>query len=587
MKMKRILSILLMVLCLALSGCQKNEEPKAADSEKAMENFLNKLEEGNYVMDSAGYLKTTVSSRNQVTFEYDEEMYHDFAIMSLDNEAFQMFLDEPGAVEFLREGQAIEAAARRLPNGWISLSGGNIWNFFYNMEEDPLKFVSYDDTLKQSLLPMVGYKDTALRLMHEVYLTLDAEDPSSARIQAEVDDDLVARIDYEDIDITITFGNASGNPAADAWMAAPVYPSPRTGWTETDEFIFNSVFLPEYGLEAIPFPAFTSYAFTVDQENFVIDDEVVMRDPHATESDVADYVAQLLREGFTEARETAEDGTEKTCYRKLLREAFKCYSSIEVSYNDGMDVVARKYYDFPVYDSLEGINGVIKAIGYPELEASEDIVSISGTDRANEMTESWLYFFTYDLGLYADVEFSDAEKMNEYLNAYIDTLLNEGFTVARDGEEEDADAQYYESENGFYSFRYRTVDDNKATLLFKSERYIGARETEQMIADAGFPKISLNEPVDSRDLKLFQKVQYGKDVKAFITLGQEFETAEEAEAFLNGLETSLNEVGFDRINPGNVGSRKNIAIGNEEKGMYVGLDYFPDQAAVMLEFVAE
>ena len=61
MKMRKYLSILLMVLCLVLSGCQKNEEPKAADSEKAMENFLNKLEEGNYVMDSAGYLKTTVS----------------------------------------------------------------------------------------------------------------------------------------------------------------------------------------------------------------------------------------------------------------------------------------------------------------------------------------------------------------------------------------------------------------------------------------------------------------------------------------------------------------------------------------------
>ena len=44
------------------------------------------------------------------------------------------------------------------------------------------------------------------------------------------------------------------------------------------------------------------------------------------------------------------------------------------------------------------------------------------------MTESWLYFFTYDLGLYADLEFNDAEKMNESVDALhddIDTLIND------------------------------------------------------------------------------------------------------------------------------------------------------------------
>ena len=583
---KRNFLMILMILCLALCGCQNTLQSQKPDSEKAMENFLNKLEEGNYVMEAGDYLKTTVSSRDQVVFDYVEEGYHDFAAMSLDNETFQMFLDEPDEVTFVKEGQAIDVAGKRLPNGWIALSEGNIWNLFYNMQEEPLKFVSYEDSLKQNILSMVGYNETALRLTHEVYLTLDKEDPSEAHIQAQVDDDLVARIDYNDIDIAIRFGDAQSDPTADAWMASPVYPSARTGWTESDEFIFNSVFLPGYGLAAIPFPASASYALTVDGENFVVDDEVVIRDPRASQEDVANYVTQLLSEGFFEAKETAEDGSEKTSYRKMLREAYRCYSSIEVDYNDGMDLVARKYYDFPLYDSLEGINEAIAKIGYPELAASEDILSVSGEDRANEMTESWLYFFDYDLGLYADLEFSDAEKMNEYLNAYTEKLLNEGFTTVKETEE-DEEVQYYESENGFYSFRYRTIDENKVTLLFKSERYISVAEAEQMIADAGFPKISLQEPISCRDLRSFQKTQYGRDRKAYLTVSQEFESAEKAEAFLDELEASMNEAGYDRFNPANVGSNKNIAIGDEEAGFYVGLDYYPDQALVMLEFVAD
>ena len=317
MKNRKYLLILLALLCLVLTACQKNEP---ADSETAMNNFLNRLEEGNYVMRAKDYLTTTVYSRDQVVFEYDEDIYRDFAAVSVNDEAFQIFLDEdPLEAQYLNEGQAIDAAAKRLPNGWTALSEGNIWNLFYNMQEEPLKFVSYDDTLKQSVLSFVGYSENALRLMHEVYLTLDKEDPTSARIQAEMDEDLVARINYDDIDLEIAFGNAQSNPEADAWMAAPVYPAARTGWTETDEFIFNSVFLPEYGLEAIPFPSFASYALTVDGENFVWDDEVKIRDSHASEQDMAEYIAKLLQNGFSEAKEIADDGTEKTSLKQAAK----------------------------------------------------------------------------------------------------------------------------------------------------------------------------------------------------------------------------------------------------------------------------
>ena len=587
MKSIRHLLMAALLFCCLLTGCQGS--PKEVDSEKAMNNFLAKIEEGNYTIEAKDYLKTTVSSRDQATFEYVEDIYNDFVVMSVNNETFQGYLngDKLEDVQFLGEGQAIDAAKKRLPNGWIDLADGNIWNLFYNIQEDPLKFVSYEDTVKQNLASMVGYGENSVRLMHEVYVILDKEDPTLVKVQAEMDEDLVARINYDDIDLEISFGNAASNALADAWVKDPVYPAARDAWDETDEFIFNSVFLPEYGLDAIPFPSFASYALTVDGENFVWDDEVKIRDSHASEKDMADYVAKLLQNGFSEVTETAEDGTVKTYYRKLLREAYKCYSSIDLEYDNGVSMTAKKYYDFPKYDTLEGINEAIGKIGYPALPASDAFSSYQGTDRACEMTESWLYFFDYDLGLYVDVEFNDKAEADAYLKAYEETLVNHGFTPNKGGEDEEADAEYYESENGFYSFRYSYTGENVLSMLFKSERYITTDEAEKMIAEAGFPKIDLHEPISSRDLRMFQKSRYGRDMKAYLTVSQEFESAEKAEEFLGNLEAALNDMGFDRVNPDNVGSLKTIAIASEDLSKYVGIDYFPDQAMINFDFVSE
>ncbi|MBO4358206.1 MAG: hypothetical protein J5796_00205 [Erysipelotrichaceae bacterium] len=580
MKSKHCLLILLITLCMVLSGCQKASGK--ADSEKAMNNFLRKIEEGNYVIDAKEYLKTTVSSRDQVSFEYAEDIYDDFVVVSIDGEAFQGYPKDGQLTEvkFLGEGQAIDAASGRLPNGWLDddVSEGNIWNLFYNIQEEPLKFVSYEDAVKQSVMSFVGYGENALPLMHEVYLVLDKEDPTSARLQAEMDEDMVARIFYDDVDLEIRFSDAKSDPAADAWVKSPSYPAARAGWNDTDEFIFNSVFLPGYGLEAVPFPDFASYALVNDGENFVWNDAVSIRDSHASEQDMKDYAEKLLQNGFSQIAENQ--------FVKLLRQEYGCYSLIELEYDNGVNLTAKKYYDFPRYDTLAKINETIGKKGYPALLSSDNFVSFDGTDRASEMTESWLYFYHYDLGLYADIGFKDREEAENYLKSYEETLLDAGFRPVSSSEDE---VDYYESENGFSSFRYNFIDDDTVTLLFKSERYTSADETEKMVTDAGFPKIDLSEPISCRDLKEFQKTQYGFDRKAYFTVSQTFDSAEKAEAFLNAYETALNEAGFDRVNPDNVGSSKSIAISNADMDMYVGIDFFPgdDETIVNMEFVAD
>ena len=107
MKLTRSLLILLSVLCLLLAGCQST----TPDSETAMNNFQKKLEEGNWVLSNKDFLTITVSSRDQVTFEYDEDSYRGFTVMSVNDEAFQALISDNQleAAAFLTEGQAIDA----------------------------------------------------------------------------------------------------------------------------------------------------------------------------------------------------------------------------------------------------------------------------------------------------------------------------------------------------------------------------------------------------------------------------------------------------------------------------------------------
>ena len=588
MKSLKYFVIPFIIMCLFLTAC-KGKEPTVPDSEKAMDNFLAKIAEGNYTID-APFLKATAYSKDLVYFDYEDELYTDYAVMSVNDEVFQASLTEGGLenLKFVQEGQALDAAGKKLVNYWMDddVSQGNIYNLFYNIQEEPLKFVSYEDVVKQSLLPYMGYNEMALGKTEEVYVEFDAEDPTTAHITAVIEDDEVARIYYDDIDITLTFGNAEVNAAADEWMKAPAYPAARTEWTPEDEFIFDSVFFQGYGEDAVPFPTFASYALTIDSENYIWDDAVSIRDSHATEADATAYRETLLQNGFTEVKEKEEDGTETTYYRRLLREAYKCYDSIEVEYDNGVNITAKKYYDFPVYENLDAINAEITKYGYTPLPASDAVTSFYGKDTAVEQTESWLYFFDYDIVLYVDVTYEDPDAVMTYLADYEKTLAEASFipgTTDEDGEEID----YYESEDGTKSFRYHFDMDGSLQLLFKAEKMLSASEVESMISAAGFPAIDLKDPAFGRDLRKYAKARTDQDMNIYLAFNQSFATVDEAGAFFDAYEAALVDAGFGRVNPENVGSYKQIALYNEEKNMVVGIDFIEEEdgASIYYDFM--
>ncbi|MCR5174574.1 MAG: hypothetical protein K6C09_08125 [Oscillospiraceae bacterium] len=553
-------------------------ENPAVISERAMDNFLAKLAAGGYVMDAEGYLRTDAFSDDLVVFDYaDDESNKDFAVWSYDNEVFQGFLKSDGIrdISFLTEGTALETAEIKLPTHWLSpeVSDGNIYNVFYNDTEDPLKFVSYDNGVKDQIRSFAGYSQTAMRYMHEVYLTFDQEDPTVAHVQCQVDDDEVARYYFDDIDISITFGGARSDERVEAWMEDPVYPEVRTEWLYGDYFMFNSVFMSGMEDPLIPFPPFASYAMMLNDETFAFDDKITLRDSHASQEDTDAYITLLKEAGYEETE--TEDGV---CYRRLLRDETKCYASVSVGYDNGINVEVTKYYEFPTFEGLDAVNEQIAPFGFSALPDTGVLVNHTGVDTRYEATESWMYFFDYDIVLYVYASYGDPEAAEEYLNAYAEELTKNGFVPRYVNGEEGGEIDYWQSPDARASFRYHFEDDGETViLLFKSEKGLSADEANAILKEEGFPELDADAYENGRDLKKFEQVRSGSDLKASLSLTIELPSSAETEAYLEEYIAALEDLGFYRVPGTMVKSMKPIGYINEEKGLGVAFEYYPSE----------
>ena len=124
MKKISLFIIPILILCFILAACNGNNKPTeentgepenpAEISEKAMDSFLAKLSEGNYTMDAPEYCKISVQP-DEVIFDYADNMYDDFAVVSIDNESFQGFLTGSQMSEVLRSDCRQRCSAKKFP----------------------------------------------------------------------------------------------------------------------------------------------------------------------------------------------------------------------------------------------------------------------------------------------------------------------------------------------------------------------------------------------------------------------------------------------------------------------------------------
>ena len=581
MKNKRLLRLFL-IICLALSsaGCasQKSpEEPAEPDAETAMNNFLTKLEKGNYVVEAPGYAKTTVYSEEVVYFTADPGSLLNLAFVTLDNETFRGDLngDTLSDVAFVAPGNAIEAVIDLLPNNWINAADGNIWNLFYNNVDNPLEFTSKDETEKTTLLGLAGYSQTALEVMGDVCMTLDKEDPAQVHFTAGIGD--MGMFHYDDLDLTLQFGVAESDDRIDKWLSNPTYPSTRSSWDIYDCATLDSIFLKDYGEIAVPFPDFASYALIFDDNAYLQRNQVELYDAHASEQDVKDYIALLESKGYEKT--TDDNGNE--VYRLLLREEKQAYAELEVYYDNGFELIGRMHYTSPEYEGMRAINEVLQENGFVEFMETDAVDGWKGKNTAVARSESWLYYFNYDLYLELVLTYEDYDAVLEYLEEYGNRMESAGYKAAYA-----PDGASYENSNGFKIFRYTFYEeDNNVVLTFKNERSLTAEEANLLIKEHNLPEASFHGDIGGRDHTV-----YYHNISGFTGLHmiiyQPFDSVEEASAFLDSYTASMEELGYDYVNPQTVGSYRNFAYTNEELLKTVGFDLvdYGDHASVTLEF---
>ena len=606
MKLRKI-SALILALCLLIGCCAcgapnngnsgnnsngsgnnssvpDRELTPAEISELAMNNFIKKLQAGNYVIGDPDTILTNAVSPEQIYFQYPHEGYPTvYAYMTYKGETFATMIENNvmDDIEFVSTDSAIDSVEQLVPNYWINVTDGNMFELFYNDVEKPLEFTSNDETVKYTLCCLGGYGQIALEQMEEVHMTFDSADPASVHFTASIPD--VGLYTFEDLDLTLKFGEAKGEPHIEEWFKKPVYPTVRTAWTLRDRSDMDLVFMRGYGKEAVPFPDFASYALILDPKAYDEYKGMCLLDSHATEQNVEDYKKVLLNNGYKEVQETQDDGSTVTVYRKLLREKYNAYAELYPCYDNGFVMKGIMHYEDPSYEGQAALSGVVQDHGFAGFADTDLFQGWAATDESASRSESLAYFFDYDLYMPFRLSFTDAAAAEAYWDDYGKKLQELGF-----------EETYAAGEN---VREYRTPDDSKVhrttfgednvILEFKSETKLSAEEVNKMVADHGLPAAGLTGNVAGRD-----QAKYRYEISGFkglyVTATQYFENNAKAEAFLDDYTAVLEDAGYDMTNPQSMASPRMFLYLNSEEFKYVGFDYYPgdDGASVLFEFFA-
>ena len=590
--LRKLLAALLCLAAILTVSCGKQEEEpdptegmtNAEISELAMNNFVRKLDAGNFTCGTPDVVVTTAVSPEKVYVAYPHEGYPTvYAYMTLDGETFATMIENNirYEIEFVSTGNALEAVGTILPNSWYRQTGGNMFEYFYNDPDDPLKFTSNDYNVKYTLGCLGGYGQQALDLMQEVTMTLDAVDPTSVHFTAVVEE--YAMYTYDDLDLTITFGNAESEPHIEAWFKNPEYPVVRTEWNAYDLADTNTVFMRGYGAEAVPFPEFASYALIFDESAYDSFRGIRLLDHRATEQDVEDYRKTLLQNGFREVQEQQDDGSTATVYRKLLRERYNAYSELYPSYNDGFELVGIMHYEDPHYEGIGEMSAVAEENGYAPFAETDLFEGWSANNEAGSRSEGLMFFFDYEIYMPFNLTFSDKDAAVAYWDEYCDRLEELGFSDFITFNEGERDLRNADQSK---IFKYAFSDDS-VRIDVKSEKLLSAAEMKSFLDKYGIPDPELGDDAGGRDQAKYRYELSGFE-GLFFTGTKYFANSAEAEAFLDGYTGTLEDNGYYRINPEKIASVRQFLFLNEELWQYVGFDYFPgdEGASILFEFYA-
>ena len=565
-----------------------SEEPWYKKSERAMKNFGDKLAAGNYVLSVDGRLLVSVVSPDEIAFAFDEAVKQtNFAVMAVEGEAFQALIpgeDPLSSLAFLDKSDAMTQAEVRLPNFWFDDEGTKttIWGLWHNQDqENPFHFTSNETLMRESIVSIGWFGDTILPTIQNMSLVLDGEDVNVATLSCTY------RPAAQDVPLTmkINFGAALSDKRVKDWMNDPnrTYPDPiskQGKWPTSFQLLLQSALgVKENIEEVVPFIDFGSYACWNNTGAFGRQDKELakVRDYHATEKNVEDYRALLMRNEYSTV---TVDG--QTHYRRILRarKDTRAYSDLTVEFDDGFYMTAEVFYDEKTYVGLDAINEVLVDTGFQALPATDVLSDWTATDVAFHAYEDKMCLFDFALYLRGTAKFTNGETATKYYNDYYSLLKAHGF-----GYDQADDAWTLDNIEGFWFFTF-VLDKEAGILNFRCYRedYVDPTVAKAAVEAAGFPELDVSAVTSIRDTAAYYMEKAGMDQSLSYEMMFSFETAEKSSAFTSayiqallgaGFEAAGTSGGFDYYTKAATG--QTVMVANSKSG-FAGLNFFQNRA---------
>lgn len=517
------------------TSSKKTTEKKADfDDEVAMENFVEKIKDANYVIKGEDF-ETNVYSKNQVTLRYNREGYADYAIMSVNEEVFQAKITDNNLsnITFVDYNEAHTACSNKLYtiNYIVNMSFGNMFDIFTNVTDEDGKYVTNSVYVREFIMTAGGYSPQIESAMQEIYLTFDSEEVNEAHLTTKFYN-AVSHIDI-DVDFTITFGNAKSFAPVDTWLKNPVYPEAQTDWSLNQlgalEFVF-CLYPDEDVTKYVPFYEGASYAVYFDYEVIKVSDSAYIYDKHVSESNVDLYKEKLVNDyGFT----LITDEDDEEYYQKTLRSESNSFIRIYIKDDEGIEIIPEIYFETYKTSDIDEINNALNSNGFVVLDKT--FTEVYAEDVLWREMESYLHISEYDLVYMVDLGFETLEEADQYLNSYLEDLVTSGFS-----EKQGEFGVYYEDSYSEKKVWYN-IDDNLVQFKFKADKVYSFDDINTILSDNDFKNISTKDVIhmSSKDMKDFEYIKNSQDFDVYREVMLYFEDTDTLDAYLDAYEAIL------------------------------------------------
>ena len=576
---------------------EPDPEPGWKKADKAMTAFGEKLALGNYRMVSDGLIDVSAVGEDEVVFHQLGKNIKEWAVMSVDGEAFQASLPQNQDMKnlaFLDRETALKASEIYLPNAFFNpaLTHKTIWELLYNPNatQNPYHFVARNNTAyPQTILGnMLSFGTEQTASITDIALDFDGIDVNVATFSFKYKTMANPPV-IVDAKLTITFGTYESDSRVDAWISNPdrTYPAAvgsLGSWDSTKFWLDlqSSLKVHDHIDGVVPFINEASYAVVDNAATFLYSDKLVdkIRDYHGTEDQVNNYKEKLIKNQYTPVK--LEDGS--IHYRRLLRTYRDVtdqavYADIQVKYDDGFYMEVTMFYEANSYKNLAEFNAAITAkdfVALPE-DTGHVFSSWDGLEYTYHAYESHTCLQDYTLYIIMYAEYDNLTAAKAYIKSYTDVLEQTyGYRYAPNDNQWILETTEHE-----WKFRVSFTSDDKLKIDIDVQDYV----LGSVIADAikaYFPEFDDEATYvkTGRDIRDYAKFQYGQDCDLAYETIFNFDTNQHANQFGHDYKAALEANGFTSAGQKDgykVYSKDNltvrVALGGPTSN-FVGLDFY-------------